>query len=200
MFAGERRAYEVDPNASHVVINVDKGGLLSFAGHTHEVLAPVAAGMVVFDPDDLSTASVRVEFETSALRVSGRGEPADDVPTVQRTMESERVLDVSRFPRMTFISRTMRLVDRRGDRLRVNVEGDLTLHGVTRQERSVVTAELAPNTLTVAGKLAIRQTDFGIEPVTAGAGTVRVKDQLNVEFTLVARPASNGSVPKTFAR
>ena len=43
------------------------------------------------------------------------------------------------------------------------------------------------------GTLKLKQTDFGIKPVTAGAGTVRVKDEVSVDFTLVAR--STGAAP-----
>ncbi len=46
--------YAVDAEASHVVVHVDKAGLFSFAGHTHEVAAPVASGLVTVDSDDLS--------------------------------------------------------------------------------------------------------------------------------------------------
>jgi hypothetical protein len=40
--------------------------------------------------------------------------------------------------------------------------------------------------LTARGSFSFNQTDFGMEPVTAGAGTVRVKDALDVKFVLAA--------------
>jgi polyisoprenoid-binding protein YceI len=40
--------------------------------------------------------------------------------------------------------------------------------------------------LTAEGTTTIRQSDFGIKPVTAAGGTVRVKDLLDVTFNLRA--------------
>lgn len=179
-------AYSIDPDASTVRIHVGKTGLFSFAGHTHEVAAPVADGRIELDHDDPARTSVRVVFDASALRVTGKGEPEEDVPEVQRTMESERVLGVSKFPRITFESRGVKILERDGDRLRARVTGDLTLHGVTRPETADVTVTMAGDRLTAKGTLTVRQTNYGIEPVTAGAGTVRVKDEVEIAFTLVA--------------
>jgi polyisoprenoid-binding protein YceI len=187
--AGATKAttYVVDPVASQVVVHVEKAGLLSFAGHTHEVAAPVESGLIVVDPDNLAASSVRVTFEVSALKVTGKGEPADDVPEVQETMESERVLDASRFATVTFVSREIRVIERHGDSARLRVTGDLTLHGVTYRQATEVSANISPTGVTASGTLKVKQTDFGIAPVTAAGGTVRVKDQVEVDFTLVAR-------------
>jgi polyisoprenoid-binding protein YceI len=179
--------FTLDREASQVVIHVSKTGLFSFAGHIHEVAAPVADGAVVLHPDDLAQSTVRVEFDASALRVTGKGEPAGDVPEVQETMESERVLDAARFPRIAFASDRVHVLGRDGGHVRLQVAGQLTLHGVTRPEAADVTVDVTPDGVRATGTLTIKQTDFGIKPVTAGGGTVRVKDQLEIEFTLVAR-------------
>jgi polyisoprenoid-binding protein YceI len=191
--ATEATTYVVDPAASQVVVHVEKAGLFSFAGHTHEVAAPVESGLILVDPDNLPASSVRVTFEVSALKVTGKGEPADDVPEVQETMESERVLDVSRFATVTFESREIRVIERHGNSARMWVTGDLSLHGVTRRQATEVSTNITGTGVTASGTLKVKQTDFGITPVTAAGGTVRVKDQVEVDFTLVARPGAPGS-------
>jgi hypothetical protein len=40
--------------------------------------------------------------------------------------------------------------------------------------------------LTATGRFAIRQTDFGIKPISVG-GVVKVKDELTIIFTIVAK-------------
>jgi len=181
--------YTIDPDASEVVLHVGKGGLFSFAGHTHQVAAPVAEGAIEFDRGNPSGLSVLVEFDAARLRVTGEGEPPEDVPEVQATMESERVLDVTRFPRIRFASRQVEVTGEEGNTLRLSVQGDLTLHGVARPLTADVSMEVAPDRLAATGTLVIRQSDFGIAPITAGAGTVRVKDEVEAVFTLVAAPA-----------
>lgn len=63
--------------------------------------APAANGRVILDPADLSHSTVHITVQAAALTVTGEGEPADDVPEVQQTMESARVLDVSHFPEIS---------------------------------------------------------------------------------------------------
>lgn len=89
--AAQEETFRVD-GTSQVVVHVGKAGVFGFAGHAHEVAAPVA-GSVTLDRANLGRSRVVLEFETKALRVTGRGEPAGDVPEVQRTMLGERVLD-----------------------------------------------------------------------------------------------------------
>jgi hypothetical protein len=46
--------------------------------------------------------------------------------------------------------------------------------------------EVAGETLTASGKTVLRQTDFGMKPVSVG-GVVNVKNELGVDFRIVAR-------------
>jgi hypothetical protein len=41
--------------------------------------------------------------------------------------------------------------------------------------------------MTARGGFVLRQTEFGMQPVTAAGGTVRVKDEVQVQFVLKAR-------------
>jgi len=50
-----------------------------------------------------------------------------------------------------------------------------------------VRVEMAGNSLTASGKTTLAQKAFGIEPVSAGGGTVKVKNELGIEFKLVGR-------------
>src|SRR3990172_1752518 len=91
LLAGEKSAkgqqvFSIDPKNSFVTIHVDKTGLFSFAAHTHEVVASPVRGQVIFDPNQPANSSVWVEFDAQTLTVTGKGEPSEDVPEVQRTM------------------------------------------------------------------------------------------------------------------
>ena len=63
------------------------------------------------------------------------------------------------------------------------VTGDLTLHGVTRP----LTFAVARREGHFRGTASIRQRDFGIQPISVAGGTVKVKDELRVEFDVVER-------------
>jgi polyisoprenoid-binding protein YceI len=179
--------YQIDQTATSVLIVVGKAGVFSFAAHDHEVVAPAVAGSIVLDQTDVTKSKVSLEFNAAALKVTGKGEPAEDVPEVQAAMLSDRVLDVRQYPTITFRSNRVSLVRKEADRLTLNVAGDLTLHGITRPVTTRVEVGLKDPSLTATGTARIRQTDFGMTPVTAGGGTVRVKDEVDVVFRVVAR-------------
>jgi polyisoprenoid-binding protein YceI len=102
-------------------------------------------------------------------------------------MLSDRVLDIQRYPTVRFRLRSLSLIDRTSSEMRVRVTGELTLHGVTRPLTVPVHVAILGDHVTAEGHASVRQTDFGIQPVTAGAGTVRVRDQLDVLFRVSAR-------------
>ena len=172
------RTFTAEPDRSRALIEVGKSGAFSFAGHTHEVEAPLTSGVVHVDPDNPTRGDVRLEFNAAAMRVTGKGESPDDVPKVQQTMLSEQVLDVKKFPSITFESTSL---SARGD-----VAGKLTIHGTTKPVTAAVAWKITGDSLTATGKFTIKQTDFGIKPISVG-GVVKVKDELNITFTIVAR-------------
>ena len=181
----EAARFRVDPNASRILIHVGKTGLLGFAGHTHEVAAPIRQGSITADPDHLGAASVEVAVDAAALRVTGAGEPAGDVAQVQRTMLGPECLDAARFPDIHFSSTGVTGLGRQPDGHRIAVRGALTLHGVTRAITVPARIDFKGDTIEASGAVTIRQTDFGIRPISK-AGLVNVKDELELEWRVVA--------------
>jgi polyisoprenoid-binding protein YceI len=181
------QTYTIDPGRSRAAIEVGKSGALSFAaGHTHEVLASGIAGTMTVDPADPARSTGRVTIDASALKVSGKGEPADDVPKVQETMAGPQVLDVEHYPTITFVITSIAIKTNQETSLDGVVTGRLTLRDVTRSITVPVAARLEGQTLIATGRFALKQTDYGIKPVSVG-GVVSVKDALNISFDIVAR-------------
>lgn len=177
---------ELDTARSRVLVEVGKAGAFSFvAGHGHRVEAPIA-GTLAVDREHPERSTASFEIRASDLTVLGDGEPPQDVPKVQETMTSERVLDVGRYPSVTFRSRAIEVRQRRGDELDLAVTGDLTLHGTTRPVTVPVRVAFEPDGVSARGTFPVRQSDFGIEPVTVAGGMVAVKDELKIRFTIVA--------------
>ena len=102
---------------------------------------------------------------------------ADKRADVQTRMRGPEVLDSSRYPDIRFASTR---VDPDGAE-QWRVTGDLTLHGVTRPLMFAVTRREGH----FRGSASIRQSDFGIQPISIVGGTVKVKDELRVEFDIV---------------
>jgi polyisoprenoid-binding protein YceI len=190
---GGTRSFAVDAQNSRAVIAVGKSGLLSFAaGHTHAVETSAISGIVTVDAEDPARSQVRLEFDAAKLRVAEKNEPPADLPKVQQTMLGEQVLDVQRHPRIAFNSTSVSTKCHAGATLDLVVTGDLTLRDVTRTLSVPVSATIETNRLVATGHFPLKQSDYGIKPVTV-AGVVSVKDTLDISFTIVGRTASNGS-------
>jgi polyisoprenoid-binding protein YceI len=195
--AGEPRTYVVDPDRSAATIHVGRAGLFKFAGHEHEVLAPRFTGEIQADALDLAGSSVSLTFDTPSLKVSSRGEPPEDVPKVQERMVGPELLDVARFPSLTFRSTKIEGRDAGKGVYELQITGQLMLHGLTRSTVVQARVEVAGDALTATGSFVIRHTDFGLTPVSV-AGVVKVKNEIAIDYKIQAavRTASGGlSVP-----
>lgn len=181
------QTYRVDPGASRVTVSVGKSGLFSgLAGHTHQVSGPVAEGTIDLDANDLARSSVRLEVMSAALKVTGADEPAADRPKVQQTMESDKVLDVARYPRIAFMSTAVAVKRRDGGVADLMVTGQLTIRDVTKAVTVPVHVALTPARVMATGTFAVKQSEFGIKPISV-AGVVNVKDTLDVALSVAAR-------------
>ena len=177
--------YAVDTGKSSVRIHVGKSGAFSFAGHRHEVEAPVS-GTVTADAASLSSSIVDLTFAAARLRVLADGEPAGDAPKVEEVMQGSKVLDVARFPDVRFRSKTVSGQAVSGGRYDLRIVGELSLHGVTREMTVPVTVTIDGRTLTASGRATVRQDQFGITPVSAGGGTVKVANDVEIDLRIVA--------------
>jgi polyisoprenoid-binding protein YceI len=178
--------YRIDPAKSRVTIHVGKSGAFSFvAGHTHEVSGPIQSGSMDVDQEQPSRSHVRLVIGSGDLMVSTAGEPSGDAPKVQETMQGEHVLDVHRFPHITYESTAIVLKSRRDNVLELIVTGQLTIRDVTRAITVPVHVELGAEALSANGRFSMKQTAFGITPISVG-GVVSVKDTLDLQFTIAA--------------
>ena len=162
----------IDVEHSRVTIRAFKSGLFSALAHDHEINAPLRAGGI-----DSSAPSVELRFDARLLKVLDPELSAEDRAKVQQTMLSDKVLDAERFPEIIFRSQTVKSLGEN----RFQVEGELTLHGVTRP--ITVPVSLANGRYTGAVKL--KQTEFGITPVKLFGGTVKLKDVVEISFEIV---------------
>jgi polyisoprenoid-binding protein YceI len=162
----------IDITASKVTVQVSKSGLFSAFAHNHTIAAPLASGHI-----DLGKKSVELMFHTQDMKVMDPEVKDSDRAQIERTMKSEAVLDVTQFPEIGFVSKTVEVREAG----RFLVHGDLTLHGVTKSIDLPVS--LADDRY--KGSVKLKQTDFGITPVKIAGGTVRVKDEIEIVFEIV---------------
>jgi polyisoprenoid-binding protein YceI len=186
--AAAPRTLAIDPTTSSLFIHVGKTGIGSFAGHEHEVVALFPKGEVVADFDDVARSSLEVVVDARALTVVARGEPEGDAPQVEQKMKGPEVLDVARYPTILFRSQKVTGKPLSQGSYELTIAGEISLHGITRPVTVPLRVESRGEALTATGKFVVKQTDFGIEPVSAGGGLVKVEDEVTITLRINAQP------------
>ena len=170
--SGMAQSHRIDTAHSTVTVRVYKAGLLSAFGHDHEIAAPINSG-------DVDPAAHRVELHFGAgdLQVQDPGVSDADRKTIRQTMLGPDVLDATRYPEIAFCSTAAAPA---GDPARWIVHGELTLHGQVHP----VVVDVREDGGVYQGTAVVKQTSFGIKPVKVAGGTVRVKDDVRIEFKI----------------
>lgn len=163
----------IDTASSKLLVHVSKSGVFSGFADNHEVEAPISEGTI-----DEKQARVRFSVDSRQMKVLDPQLPADKRQQVQERMLGPEVLDSTRFPKISFES-SHRELDHEG---KMRIEGRLSLHGVTKPVSVVALARDGRYT----GRFILKQRDFGITPVSIAGGTVKVKDELTIEFDIRA--------------
>jgi polyisoprenoid-binding protein YceI len=139
------------------------------------VEAPISSGAIE------ESGGAHVQFRVDTAKMHVKPDPKVDAKTeseIQMSMQ-EKVLESARFPEIVFRSSS---IEKQAEG-RWRVEGELTLHGVTKS----ISLLVARSGDAYTGRTTVRQTDFGIKPVAALGGTVKVKNELELEFQVFAR-------------
>jgi len=65
--------------------------------------------------------------------------------------------------------------------------GTLTLRGKTQPQQITAQISVTENQLHANGEFTVRQSSYGIKPVSVAGGTLKIKDDVKVTFDLQAR-------------
>lgn len=185
--------YSVNAKESKLEIYVYRQGFLKAFGHDHLISAKQLSGQVRLVQSNLTAASVDIVVETRSLSVLDPGESEKDRREVQATMLGEKVLDATQYPQIRFTSSSVRSIGQKEGATEIQVEGTLRLHGVEKPVVLPMRVHVEQGDLSADGEFSVLQSDYGIVPVKAGGGAVRVKDELKIRFHIVADAAAASS-------
>lgn len=142
------------------------------AAHDHTINAPVASGTI------RESNPPSIEFTVETAKMTVKPDPKIDAKTqamIQKDME-DMTLETKKFPSITFRSSSIKkLADGQW-----KVDGDLNLHGVTRPVSLPV--KQTGDSYTI--RTVLKQTDFGIKPISIGGGTIKVKNELGIDVQI----------------
>ncbi len=178
--------YLIDAKASTFRVRAFATGMLSAFGHNPTISIPDIEGEIQFAPDSPEDASLRIVVQAASLAV------ADDISSkdrqeIERRMHGE-VLETESYPEIIYECSRAASVQKLSESFyAVSLNGELTLHGVTRVQPVLARVTLKADSVRAAGEFALRQSDYQITPVSAAGGTVKLKDELKLSFDISAR-------------
>jgi polyisoprenoid-binding protein YceI len=177
--------YTINARASRFSVRASACGVLSAFGHNPTIAIRDFTGEVQVNADQVEESSLRMTVKVASLGVT------DDISDKDRR-EIERqmyedVLEVSKYPEIVYECTGLSASKTGEGQYRLTLNGDLTLHGVTRKQAICAQATLSGETLVAFGDFSLSQTDYEIRLVSALGGALKVKDEVKGLFHFVAR-------------
>jgi hypothetical protein len=172
----------IDSAQSLIAVTVRRGGALARLGHDHVVASHAVTGYAAPAEGraDFSFRLDQMTVDEPALRREAGfdTQPSDAAIAGTRTNMLTRVLEAERFPVVA-----LHAEQAPGAAMRLAI----TLHGVIRTVAVPARLESSADGVTASGTLQLKQTDFGITPMSVMAGTMTVLDTMELRYRIVAR-------------
>jgi len=163
---------------SSITVHVYKSGLFSAFAHNHVIFAPISKQTV-----DAKNMNVEIVVLTKEMKVTDPEASDSTRAEIQSTMLGPKVLDVEKYPEVHFKSSSIAKIDSG----RYRVIGALELHGTSKE----ISFEVSGALNHYHGSTRLKQTEFGIQPVSIGGGTVKVRDQIDLDFDVYSGETAN---------
>jgi polyisoprenoid-binding protein YceI len=178
--------YRLDPGHSRFTVRAFATGLLSLFAHSPTFAVRDFTGDLTFDGDAVAGMRLELSIRADSLALVDNVKPADRAE-IEGRMRNE-VLATAAFTEIKFEAAVVAHERVSPGRYRIRLAGPLALHGVTRTQQADAELLIFDDGMRLRGATALRLSDFGIRPVTALGGAIRLKDELKVSFDLAALP------------
>ena len=176
--------YSIDRERSTFTVRAFATGLLSAFGHNPTIAIPDFEGEVVFNPETVDQSSLRLVIHATSLTVTDDIREKDRME-INRAMQEE-VLESDSYPDIIYESSRLTASKVGEGQYWGTLNGELVLHGVKRNQPLPVRISVNGDVLHATGEFSVRQSDYDIRPVSAVAGTVKLKDELKLSFDIFA--------------
>jgi polyisoprenoid-binding protein YceI len=176
--------YKLDASQSKFMAHADSSGLLWFKGHGHHLAASDFSGDVEITPETITPASLRLVVKAASLHETGAVFTEPQKQIINKELR-EIVFHPDQYPDISFQSTNVRVKKSTAGSYEVEIDGNLTLHGVTKRITIPTVVTLNGNDLRAVGKFSVHRDDFKVKATSAFHGLVRVSDSIKIEFDIV---------------
>ena len=177
--------YSINAMVSRFTVQAFASGFLSAFGHNPKFAIRDLSGEINFDPEHIEKSTMHLVIRATSLSVTDNISDKD-----RREIEGEmrdKVLEIAKYPEIVFDVADVTMSKADDGQANVILNGQLSLHGVTHQQKVPATVVVTGEMLRAFGEFSLRQTDYGIKPVSAVGGGLKVKDEVKFTFDIAAR-------------
>lgn len=176
--------YRWDPAMSRFTAQAFATGALSFFGHSPSFAAREFRGELDLDQGQIQALDLVVD--AGSLALVDQVSPSDRAE-IEGRMRTD-VLETAAYPEVAFRTEQVAIDVVGPGRYRLRIGGRLSLHGVTGPHRLEAELTIFEDGIRLHGGCPLRMSDYGIKPVSALGGTIRLKDEVNLSFDLAGSP------------
>jgi polyisoprenoid-binding protein YceI len=137
------------------------------------------------NPDDVERSSLRVTVKADSLTVKDNVSDKDR-REMERVMHEE-ILETSSYPEIVYECSNVSVTKAGEGQYSAKLNGDLTLHGVTRSHSVPARVAITEDWLRAFGNFTLLQTDYDLKLASVAGGALKVKDELKFSFNILAR-------------
>ncbi len=180
--------YALDPEQSRFTVQAFAGGMLSMLAHNPIIAIRDFTGEIRFTPGALEDAALEMTVRADSLAATDNVKQQDR-QEIENRMRTE-VLETSKYPEINFQTKAVS-----SDRIaegwyRLQFQGELTLHGVTRIQTLDTQLRIPEDGVRLSGEFRLLLSAYKIRPVSALGGTIKLKDEVKFAFDLTGRPTT----------
>jgi polyisoprenoid-binding protein YceI len=171
--------WSIDPAAGELRIRTGVAGRAAKMGHRLTIAMQSWEATVRWAGDKPKSAELTVAVDSLAV-ISGEGgiKPLAGPEKGVARSNALKSLDAKKFPQIRFVADG---IAKTGDGYRLT--GTTEIHGTARPQVVDLTVEDRGDTWALSTQVSITQSDFGVKPYSLFMGSLKVADEVTVEFT-----------------
>jgi polyisoprenoid-binding protein YceI len=192
--------YDLDPQQSSIVLKVYRDGPLARFGHNHVIVATGLSGKVYREKDwsrsdfELSIPALQLMVDRPADRATaGADFPGELTPFAiagtREHMLGPKLLAAEQYPEIKLSSVTLR-----GELPNITLTVKVIVRGVETQLLLPAGVTLSDSTIIADGHVTLLQTQLGLAPYSVLGGGLRVRDDVDADYHLVATRAIESKI------
>ncbi|MGD9841951.1 MAG: YceI family protein [Steroidobacteraceae bacterium] len=187
--------YQIDTEQSQLRILVHRAGTMAHLGHNHVMSSSTLSGYVWLHPSLIQRSGFDLRLPVNDFIVDSpeaRSAEGEEFPlnvtdaaraATKTNMLKPEGLDGKHYPQVRLRSVTIN-----GGRTMPEVTFDLTIKDKARRMTIPVQLSVAAQQLRAKGEFVIKQSEFGMKPMSVMLGALQVQDLITIKFDLVALP------------